>query len=142
VANALQHFDEERYRLLAWVVMPNHAHTVLQPLAGFALEDLMHSIKSWTAKEANKLLGRSGEFWQAETYDHLVRDEDDLRHQVDYVWSNSDRAELENWRWRGIAEDAVVELIEGDASGVALGRDAQDTVGEESLPTPTDPAFA
>ena len=96
VSNALQHFEGRRYNLAAWCVMTNHVHAVVQPFAGIAntggtpvplteLPEILHSWKSFTAKEANKLLGRSGEFWQAEYYDHLIRNEADFSHAVRYV---------------------------------------------------------
>jgi REP element-mobilizing transposase RayT len=96
VASALLHFEGRRYNLAAWCVMPNHVHTVVQPFGGMTntggtpvpqheLPDILHSWKSFTAKEANKLLGRSGDFWQAEYYDHLIRDEADSAHAVRYV---------------------------------------------------------
>jgi REP element-mobilizing transposase RayT len=102
VAGALQQFDGARYRLHAWCVMPNHVHTVVQPLSEFELSDIVHSWKSLTAPEANSLLGRTGPFWQAEPYDHLVRDENDLRRQVEYVLANPARAGLKDWRWVGV----------------------------------------
>jgi len=110
VSNALLHFDGQRYNLAAWCVMPNHVHVVLQPLAGVTggtpvphseLPDILHSWKSFTAKEANKLLRRSGEFWQAEYYDHLIRDEADFLHSVQYVLDNPIKAGLKNWKWVG-----------------------------------------
>src|SRR5439155_19731794 len=64
VANALMHFDEDRYLLLAWCVMPNHVHVALN--ARDAIDRILHSWKSFSAKEANRLLGRHGEFWQAD----------------------------------------------------------------------------
>jgi len=99
VANALRHFDEERYDLHAWCVMPNHVHVVVQPRAGHSLESVLHSWKSYTANEINKTLGRSGELWQAESYDHLVRDLDDLNEQIGYVLNNPANAGLEEWPW-------------------------------------------
>jgi len=59
----------------------------------------MHSLKSFTAKEANKLLARSGTFWQSETYDHIIRNEDDYFRTVEYVIMNPERAGLTNWQW-------------------------------------------
>src|SRR5205085_9861971 len=78
VADTLAKFNRVQFRLVAWCVMPNHVHLVLQPLDGFEVPRILHSLKSWTAKAANKLLNRTGEFWQAEYYDHLIRDEPDL----------------------------------------------------------------
>ena len=66
VAGALLHFDGRRYLLHAWCVMPNHVHVVVQPLAGYELPGITHTWKSFTAKEANRKLGRRGKFWQPE----------------------------------------------------------------------------
>lgn len=115
VANALFHFDGLRYLLAAWCVMPNHVHVVVQPFAGKTttggtpvphadLPDILHSWKSFSSKEANKLLRRSGDFWQAEYYDHLIRDETDFRHAVRYVLDNPVKAGLKNWKWVGLTE--------------------------------------
>src|SRR5712692_5179423 len=54
VQESLLHFDGERYRLLAWVVMPNHVHLLLEMVHGYSLSSIVHSWKSFTAKEANK----------------------------------------------------------------------------------------
>ncbi len=56
-------------------VMPNHAHLVLTlpPTPGRSLQGLLQRWKSLTARAANVVLGRTGRFWQAETYDHVVR---------------------------------------------------------------------
>ena len=115
VRNALLHFDDERYSLAAWCVMPNHVHVVVQPFAGqqitggtpvphAELPEILHSWKSFTSKEANRLLRRSGEFWQAEYYDHLIRSEADFRHAVRYVLENPIKARLRNWKWVGLTE--------------------------------------
>jgi len=105
VAGSLKHFDGERYRLVAWCLMPNHVHAVVQPLAGNELPEILHSWKSFSSKEANRLLGRSGQFWQPEYYDHLIRDEQDFGRQVEYVLTNPQRAGLENWKWMGSGTD-------------------------------------
>jgi hypothetical protein len=65
VERALKHFDRQRYELLCWCVMPNHVHVVVQPYSGYELSEIEHSWKSFTAHQANKLLRRSGVFWQA-----------------------------------------------------------------------------
>jgi REP element-mobilizing transposase RayT len=101
VAEALLHFDGSRYLLHAWCVMPNHVHVVVQPLAGYELPSITHSWKSFTAKEANRKLGRRGKFWQPEPYDHLIRDEADYQRQVEYVLNNPARAGLKDWKWVG-----------------------------------------
>ncbi len=104
VAEALRHFDGERYRLHAWCVMPNHVHAVLTPLEGHKLADILHSWKSFTAKQANTLLGRTGAFWQPEYYDHLIRNAQQFAHSVDYVLNNPAQAGLQDWTWMGCSE--------------------------------------
>ena len=54
----------------------------------------MHSLKSYTANEANKLLRRTGQFWQHESYDHWVRDEDEMERIVAYINANAVKAGL------------------------------------------------
>ena len=56
VQDALLFHEGEKYRLSAWVVMPNHVHMLCTPAAGCSLADIMHSIKSFTSNQANKML--------------------------------------------------------------------------------------
>jgi REP element-mobilizing transposase RayT len=102
VRDAMLRFDGERYHLIVWCVMPNHVHAVVAPMHGHTLPSILHSWKSFTATCANRVLGRSGTLWQAESYDHLVRDEDDLRHAVGYVLRNLAAAGLTGWPWVGM----------------------------------------
>jgi len=99
VRAALLHFEGRRYRLFAWCIMPNHVHAVFRPLRNHRLAGIMHSWKSYTASEANRLLGRIGAFWQREYYDHLIRNEEDFQRVVRYVALNPEKANLPNWPW-------------------------------------------
>jgi adenine-specific DNA methylase/REP element-mobilizing transposase RayT len=95
VADAVCHFDGARYKLHAWVVMPNHVHAVLTPKGPYTLSSILHSWKSFTANEANSILGRKGhQFWQRESYDHLVRNEDDFIRVCNYTLNNPVKAGL------------------------------------------------
>ena len=123
-ATALQKFDGNRYHLLSWCVMPNHVHAVLQPTAGNELSGILHSWKSFTAHAANKVLGRKGEFWATEYYDHLVRDVEDLEHAIQYAWLNPEKSGWTQWEWRGRNLEFANELLRGDPQH---GRDARDT---------------
>jgi hypothetical protein len=62
VAATLLHFDNNRYRLFAWCIMPNHVHVVFKTFPGHTLSEIVHSWKSFTANSANRLLGRRGAF--------------------------------------------------------------------------------
>jgi putative DNA methylase len=75
VQNALLHFEGQRYALHAWCVMPNHVHTLFTPEAGFSMSAITHSWKSFTATQCNKVLGRTGHFWQKEPFDRYIRNE-------------------------------------------------------------------
>ena len=69
----------------------------------------MKNIKSYSAREANKILGRRGSFWQAESYDHIVRDEDELERIIKYVIYNPVKAGLvdrwEDWKHTYLLEN-------------------------------------
>ena len=76
VAEALRHFHGKQYLLDEWVVMPNHVHVVLWPMPNFTLSEILRSRKRHTARQANLILGRTGEtFWQRESYDHWIRND-------------------------------------------------------------------
>jgi predicted solute-binding protein/REP element-mobilizing transposase RayT len=94
VANALRFFDSQRYHLDAFVVMPNHVHVLVQPLNGFHLNEIVHSWKSYTARQINKTLGRSGTVWMQESFDRIVRDWDALVRCRTYIARNPEKARL------------------------------------------------
>ncbi|MCC7478846.1 transposase [bacterium] len=90
----LMHFDSERYRLLAWVVMPNHVHVVIETFADHPVSKVMHSWKGYSASQANKILDRTGQFWMVEYHDRKVRDETHLHNAIRYIEYNPVRARL------------------------------------------------
>jgi len=99
--NALLFHDQMKYKLAAWVVMPNHAHILCIPSAGNSLAGIMHSIKSFTSNKANKMLNRSGRFWQKEYFDRYIRNARQFANTVAYIESNPVKANLcqrpEDW---------------------------------------------
>jgi len=103
VEEALLHFDGTRYRLLAWCIMPNHVHAVVELQAGGRLHAIVQSWKSFSAKRANQRLGRRGAFWYPDYFDRYMRDGQHLDITIDYVERNPVTAGLvENaamWRW-------------------------------------------
>jgi REP-associated tyrosine transposase len=117
VSTALNFFNGERYDLHAWVVMPNHAHAVIWPRPGHSLSEIEHSWKSYTAKAANKILNRVGEpFWQKESYDHWIRDDEEHTRLCTYVINNPTKAGLcrwpQDWQWSS-ANPLVVQFQRG-----------------------------
>jgi len=99
VSDALHHFNEGRYRLYAWCIMPNHVHVLFSPIGESTLETILHAWKSYSAKKINKLLGQTGHFWQREYFDHLVRHESSLQKITEYIGQNPQKAGLKNWPW-------------------------------------------
>lgn len=108
--NALLHFDTQRYRLIAWCIMPNHVHAMFEQMDGHRLGDIIGSWKRFTGRAANRMLSREGHFWQSEYYDRYIRDDIHFAAALKYIEENPVSAGLTtraaDWpwssaRWRG-----------------------------------------
>ena len=103
VQNALLHFDGESYALHGWCVMPNHVHVLFTPEEGFKMSGIVHSWKSFTANQCNRLLGRTGCSWQKEPFDRYIRDERHYQNALAYIEDNPVKAGLckmqQEWLW-------------------------------------------
>ncbi len=100
VTDAMRWGNGSRYDLLAYVVMPSHVHWVFRPLIDevtqtyFQRLAITTGLKRHTAWTCNRLLGRRGRFWQEESYDRVVRSDEELERIVRYVEHNPVRAGL------------------------------------------------
>jgi REP element-mobilizing transposase RayT len=95
IIDALQHGQDRMryYQLHAYVVMANHVHLLLTPQVEVA--KITHSLKRFTARTANRILGLTGQtFWQDESYDRLVRDDREFDRIVRYIEDNPVKAGL------------------------------------------------
>lgn len=103
IVAALLFHNGAKYRLIAWVIMPNHVHVLFEQLEGEHLPDIMHSIKSFTAQKANKMLGRKGQFWMHESFDRYIRNSRHCAAVIKYIENNPVKAGLcdspEEWRF-------------------------------------------
>lgn len=108
VAESILFRNGKSYDLTSYCIMLNHAHLVCTPLEKsdgifYSLTEILHSLKRHTAREANKILQRSGAFWQDESYDHFIRDEAELERIIKYVLYNPVKANLvkeqADWKW-------------------------------------------
>jgi REP element-mobilizing transposase RayT len=72
----LHRFQNERYLISCWAIMPNHCHVVIRPFQEFSLEKLLGGIKGVNSRHINAALGTSGAIWEDESYDRIVRDEE------------------------------------------------------------------
>jgi REP element-mobilizing transposase RayT len=100
VQQALHFYDGKRYALVCYCLMANHVHLVVSiPEVAPPLSQTLQALKGYTASRCNKLLGRNGQFWQRESYDHVVRSTAELERVVAYVLNNPVKAGLlEDWQ--------------------------------------------
>jgi REP element-mobilizing transposase RayT len=108
IAKALKFHDGKRFQLLAYCIMPNHVHVLIFPLKDedgkiYAPAGITYSWKRFTSNQINKLLGKSGSLWQRESFDRMVRDEEELGRTMEYILQNQVKAGLvSEWKqWRG-----------------------------------------
>jgi putative transposase len=97
------HFVESKLRywtIWSYCIMPNHVHLECTLNEGAPdLEMVLKSHKNFTALNCNKQLQRRGAFWQPETFDRLIRDEQDFNRRVWYTLQNPVKAGLvERWQ--------------------------------------------
>jgi REP element-mobilizing transposase RayT len=101
VEETLLHYDHERYRLIAWVIMPNHVHVLFQQWEGHLLSDVIGAWKSFSATKINKQLGLKGKFWFPDYFDRFIRDEQHFLTAIHYIHENPVKAGLvehaEDW---------------------------------------------
>ena len=101
VADALCCFENKRYELYAYVVMDDHVHVVLRPGENHALEQIVHSWKSFTANRLQRENARVGAVWQQESFDRIVRDENEWMEKIQYIMNNPLKRwpELPEYAW-------------------------------------------
>ncbi|MGZ8845473.1 MAG: transposase [Pyrinomonadaceae bacterium] len=97
------------YALWSYVIMANHIHVLLKPKAQTNIATITKNIKGFSAREANKLLARTGQpFWQDESFDHWARDRAELFRIIRYIENNPVKAGLvkdpADWVWSSAAE--------------------------------------
>lgn len=117
-----RYFDNNRYQLIAWVIMPNHVHVLIRVFENQSLSNIVQSWKSYTSKQILKHLHHAGgppalpekaiatdaesetrQIWQADYWDRYIRDEKHYRQAIEYIHQNPVKAGLvnhpEEWHW-------------------------------------------
>ena len=87
VSDALRHYDEVRYVVMAYVIMPNHVHLLVKGVDGYSVKETMKSVKGFTGKVINRICQKQGVLW-AESYDRQIRNEDHLKYTINYILRN------------------------------------------------------
>ncbi len=103
LVSVLSFFDGSRYNLLAYVVMDDHVHVLVEPFTGEHLQQIIQSWKSFTANKMQREDGRRGAVWQDEYFDRIMRDEAEFLEKAEYIFNNPIKKwpELLNYRWLG-----------------------------------------
>ena len=112
---SILHWNERRYTLYAACVMPDHVHLLVEPAIKnsgskgdaifYSLPEILHTIKSFTAHQINRLQKTEGVIWEAESFDRLIRSERDLQEKFEYITRNPWDAgivrpeEIYKWVW-------------------------------------------
>ena len=143
VKEAIHYRDGREYNLISYTIMPNHVHLVFIPIVErdssrftgsverdlsrspdnlsdmnialqYPVTDILRKLKGSTSRACNLVLNRSGAFWQHESYDHVVRDSDELKRIVNYVLNNPVKAGLaeypEQWNYSYVNYDLIPVL--------------------------------
>ena len=112
VLDSILFWKDKKFGLYGAVVMPDHAHLILQPLEKaqlcyYSLAEILHSIKSYSAKKINQLSSNSVPVWLDENFDRIVRDENELLEKMTYIKNNplltSLVEEAADYKWLYIA---------------------------------------
>ncbi len=81
-------YNNERYQLIEYVIMPNHVHVLIKLISDVSLGTIVHSWKSFSASEINKKMNRSGKVWMREYFDRFIRNEEHLNNVIKYIQNN------------------------------------------------------
>ena len=113
VIGALRYGNGQRYDLYQYTVMPDHVHAIIRPSQGdegtHKLGRIVGPLKGWTANQINERLRRRGALWLDESYDHIIRGEEDYGNCATYIWINAFKEGLtdhpDDWPWFGNGQE-------------------------------------
>jgi putative transposase len=113
VAKEIHNLSDDRYRLMTYCIMPNHVHLLIESLVheqakhqgksvNYPVTDSLRLLQGRSARDCNLELKRTGSFWQHESYDHVVRDQQELQRTIQYILNNPLKAGLvKEWKdWK------------------------------------------
>lgn len=123
VADALRHFDGQRYRLIAFVVMNDHVHALVTPREPHPLQAIVHSWKSFTANRLQRERRRYGKVWQDESLDRIVRDETELLEKGSYILQNPRKRWPEMGEYPWVTGTEACPTVDAPKCGGPYGHD-------------------
>ena len=149
VLDALRHFHNKRYELFAACVMPDHVHFLIQPwpkennnegIIFWPLNQVIHSIKSFSAHEINKIENSKGAVWEMERFDRYVRSDRDLQEKFHYIlrnpWDAGVARQNQDYPWLWTPEDELRKKSLSRRDSATSTRDAcatQSSTGQRAI---------
>jgi REP element-mobilizing transposase RayT len=134
LVDAMRYRQEQlqQFQLHSYVIMANHVHVLITPQV--KVSELMHSLKRFTARKVNQILGLTGQqFWQDESYDRLVRDESEFQRIVEYIEKDPVKAGLATtpgaFPWSSAAKSELIQIRPGRTEA-----DCQSAAGFQPAP--------
>lgn len=116
VVDVLGHFHSQRHWLYAYVVMNDHVHALVEPVAPYQLQQLIHSWKTYSVYRMRKETARRGPVWQREYFDRIVRGELEFQEKLAYIYGNPEKRwpGTTAYRWLGgVGQEADPTTVSG-----------------------------
>ena len=119
--------QKQRFRVTAWVFLPDHWHAIIYPPHPVSLSRAMSAVKASSMIAINHRRQEKGELWQERYFDHAVRTVKDYCKTVEYIHLNPVRRGLvkrpEQWKWSSFPEYAGVDAAEQEKQcGLTIDR--------------------
>ena len=121
VHDAIFFYNNKKYNVISWCIMPNHVHVLIELIENVSLSNILHSWRSFSSNEINKILNRTGRLWMPEYFDRFIRDNEHFNNVVNYIHNNPVKAGLVNdptkykWSSAGYANFSPTECHKQDA---------------------------
>lgn len=120
VRDALFYYDQVKYEVISWCIMPNHVHVLISLLKVVSLSEILHSWRSFSSNEINKLFNRKGQLWMPEYFDRYIRDQEHFNNVVNYIHNNPVKAGLvddpTHYRWSSAFVGSQASSLREDPS--------------------------
>ena len=124
VKNALFYYHQVKYEVVSWCIMPNHVHVLITLLKEVSLSEILHSWRSFSSNEINKLFNRTGRLWMPEYFDRYIRDDEHFNNVVNYIHNNPVKAGLvddpTHYRWSSAFVGLQASSLHEDTPTIAL----------------------
>lgn len=123
VHDAIFFYNDKKYNVISWCIMPNHVHVLIELIENVSLSNILHSWRSFSSNEINKILNRTGRLWMPEYFDRFIRDNEHFNNVVDYIHNNPVKAGLVDdptkykWSSAGYANFSPTVCHKQDACG-------------------------